>query len=153
MPPNQLIPPLPAPHFPFLPFTFSSYSSISVTCPGGITVWYDPLPHNTRIPPPPSPTILPPNKFNSGPQKGKERPREIERGWLANKNKLCRLGPIAPLCLAQREKQGLHPHFSPLCLSPYPTGRTSGKNMKRKDMGGWEDMGDTNIMLFRSHLL
>lgn len=152
MPPNQLIPPPQPTHMTPTPlsslhFAFSCYSSISVTCPGGITVWYDPLPHNTQILPPPhhpppahpSPTVLPTNKFNSGSQKGKGRKRErvTERGWLANENNLCRLGLIALLCLAQREKQVLHPHFSPLCRSPYRTGRTFCKKNENQRHGWW----------------
>lgn len=141
-----------------LHFAFSCYSSISVTCPGGITVWYDPLPHNTRIPPPPHPpspqpqpqlSSLPTNSIQSH-KKGKgERGSErvTERGWLANKNNLCRLGLIALLCLAQRQKRVLNPHFSPLCFSPYQTG-PSAKKMNRRDLDGG---GETNMMDFSSH--
>lgn len=140
MPPNQLIPPPHDPHSPFFPslcFLLLQQHLCNLSR-GHHRLVRPPASQHSDTPPPP-PTVLPPNKFNSGPQKGKGRKRErervTERGWLANKNNLCRLGLIALLCLAQREKQVLCPYFSPLCL--YHTGCTFCKENEKERHGCW----------------
>lgn len=139
MPPNQLIPPPHDPHSPFFPslcFLLLQQHLCNLSR-GHHRLVRPPASQHSDTPPHPQPSSLPTNSIQAH-KKGKgerERERVTERGWLANKNNLCRLGLIALLCLAQREKQVLRPHFSPLCL--YHTGRTFCKENEKERHGWW----------------
>lgn len=123
MPPNKL-----TPSFPFFlllcPLLLQQH--LYNSSPGGHHQLLRPTASQHLDAPPPHP-----NRFNSDPPGLTKR-----RGWLANKNNLCRLRLIALLCLAQGEKQALRPHFSPLSLFLFhsvPLALSPGRDTKREE--------------------
>lgn len=89
--------------------------------------------HSDTPPPHSQPSSLPTNAIQAH-KKGKgERKRETERGWLATKNNLCRLGLIA----LQREKQVLHPQVFHLFVSHHTGQDVPSAKKNKKRHGCW----------------